>query len=180
MQRSWKIARLLGPCAVILGTGLSASPALASSSAGQAVTGTTLSALSLAVGTPAAFATGFSPGGSPTATGTLTAADTSPSWTLTALDSGTGHGKMVSAGTGCTGSDATLTNPVDINVTSVLPGVTSAGALSLTGSAQTFASASNQLLSAAALTTAYTLTIPSSQVMLTGCVYSLTTTFTLQ
>jgi hypothetical protein len=35
-------------------------------------------------------------------------------------------------------------------------------------------------LAAAALTTSYSQAIPSAQVMLTGCVYTLTATYTLQ
>jgi hypothetical protein len=42
------------------------------------------------------------------------------------------------------------------------------------------ASATNQLLAANLLTTNYSQAIPSAQVMLAGCVYTLTATYTLQ
>jgi hypothetical protein len=52
--------------------------------------------------------------------------------------------------------------------------------VSISGSNQTVASASAQPLAANLLTTNYSQTIPSNEVMLTGCVYSLTSTYTLQ
>ena len=46
--------------------------------------------------------------------------------------------------------------------------------------ATTVASAANQLLAANLLTTSYSQVIPSAQVMLAGCVYTMTATYTLQ
>lgn len=160
--------------------GLIATPAMALST-GEAVTGTTLSSLSLTAGTGAVFATNFSPGNTATSTGALTATDTNNSWTLQVKDSGTGAGKMVSAGgPTCSGSDSTLTDPLAVSVTSPLGGVTSAGQVSISGTNQTVASATNQLLAADVLTTNYSQPIPANQVMTAGCVYSLTATYTLQ
>ena len=157
-----------------------AAPALAASS-GENVSGTTLSELSLTAGTGALFTTNFSPGNTATATGALTATDTNSSWTLQVQDTASSNaGKMKAAATGCTGSSAAIANPLAVNVTSPLGGVTSAGSVSISGTNQTVASASAQPLAANVLTTNYSQTIPSSEVMLTGCVYSLTATYTLQ
>jgi hypothetical protein len=158
--------------------GAFAGPAMAASSAGELVSGTTLGTLAL-TGSTATFATNFDPGGTATANGLLTATNTAGSSTLTVGDAGTGAGHMVKAAAGCTGSDAQLTNALTTNVTGT--GVTSAGAKAIPASTSpvTVATASAPL-AAAALTTGYSQVIPSSQVMLTGCVYSLTATYTLQ
>jgi len=87
---------------------------------------------------------------------------------------------MIASAGGCSGSDHKLTNPLQVSVTSPLGGVTSAGAITLGSSNQTVASASNQPLTAAVLTTNYSQTLPGTQVMLTGCVYTITVTYTLQ
>lgn len=147
----------------------------------ELVQGTTAGTIALTAGTGALMTTGFAPGNTASQTGALTATSTSPSWTLTAQDNGTGAGKMVSAGgPTCSGSDAQLTNATGVSVSSVLPGVTAAAPITLSGTAQTVASATNQLLAANVLTTNYSVVIPSSQIMATGCVYSQNVTYTLQ
>lgn len=146
----------------------------------EVVSGTTTGTLALANGTGATFLTNFTPGGTATASGSLTATDTSPSWTLSVKDAAaTNAGHMAAAASGCTGSDASLTNALQTHVTSALGGVTSAGPVSISGTNQTVASATAQALAASVLTTAYTQVIPSTQVMVTGCAYSLTATYTL-
>lgn len=154
-----------------------AAPAPAATS-GELVTGTTLGTLSL-VGTSATFTTNFSPGGTATANGALTATNTAASSTLTVGDAGTGAGHMVKAATGCAGSDAQLTNALSVAVTGT--GFSSAGAKSIPDAASpvTVATASAPF-GATVLTTAYSQVLPSAQVMLAGCVYSLTATYTLQ
>jgi len=150
-------------------------------SAGESVSGTTLSELSLTAGTGALFTTNFSPGNTATSTGALTATDTNSSWTLQVQDTAASNaGKMKAGATGCTGSDAALANPLDVKITSPLGTVTSAGYVAISGSNQTVASASAQPLAANLLTSNYQQVIPTSEVMLTGCVYSLTATYTLQ
>jgi hypothetical protein len=129
---------------------------------------------------PGAALSPFDPGKTATASGSLTATDTSLSWTLQAQDAGSGAGSMVASAGGCSGSDHKLTDPLQVNVTSGLGGVTSAGQITLSSSNQTVASASNQLLNAAVLTTNYSQTLPATQVMLAGCVYTITVTYTLQ
>ena len=160
----------------MLALGAFAGPAMAAG-AGEVVSGTTLGTLAL-TGTSATFTTGFDPGGTAAASGLLTATNTAATSTLTVLDAvATAPGHMLAAGTGCTGSAPSLTNALTTNVTG--SGVTGAGAKSITGTATTVASATAPL-AAAALSTAYTQVIPSAQVMLTGCVYSLTASYTLQ
>jgi hypothetical protein len=149
--------------------------------AGEAVSGTTTGTLSLAAGTGAVFASNFTPGGTATQTGVLTATDTSPSWTLQVQDTAaTNAGKMKAAATGCTNSDAALTNSLTVNVTSLLSGVTSNGVTTIAGTNATVASATSVLLAANVFTTNYSQSIPAAQKMLVGCVYTMTATYTLQ
>jgi hypothetical protein len=129
---------------------------------------------------PNASLSPFAPGKTATGSGVLTATDTSPSWTLQAEDQGTGAGKMLAATAGCSGSDPMLANPLALSVSSSLAGVSSAGQNSLGGTNQTIASATNQTLTADQLTVNYTQVIPPSEAMLTGCIYNLTVTYTLQ
>jgi len=158
--------------------GLLASPASASTTT-QPVAGTTLSDISIAIGTPLSAFTNFNPGGTATASGTLIATDTSASPALTVQDAATGTpGHMLAAGTGCTGSETSLTNALQVTVSST--GWTSAtgSPLSISGTAQTIANAAAPQ-SASTLTTGYTQSIGAGEAMLTGCVYSLTATYTL-
>jgi hypothetical protein len=134
------------------------------------------SALSLTVGTGASLSP-FQPGHTATGSGSLTAIDLLP-WTLTVMDAGAGAGHMVRAGTGCTGSDAQLTDSLTVTVTA--GGITSAGQKAIGATATTLATGSGTLSGGIVLTTAYSQIIPSSQAMLTGCAYSLTATYTLQ
>ena len=136
---------------------------------------TPASALSLTIGTSASFSN-FRPGQTATGSGSLIATALPP-WTLTVADLGTGAGHMVKATTGCSGSDSQLTNALTVTVTG--SGITSAGAKAISGTTTTVASGGNVLV-AAVLATNYSQVIPASQTMLTGCVYSLTATYTLQ
>ena len=122
----------------------------------------------------------FAPGKTATGTGSVTATDDTPSWTLQDQDHGSGGGKRLAAATGCARSDAILANPLQVSVTSPLPGVTSAGQISLGSANKTVATGTGQVLTGAVLTTNYTQVIPLSEAMLTGCVYAITVTYTLQ
>ena len=165
----------------VAATSVFASSALAIS-AGEPVTGTALSSLSLTAGTGAAFTTNFSPGNTASATGALTATDTNSNWSLQVKDTAsTNAGKMQAlGGPTCSGSDSVLSNALSVSVSSPLGGVTSNSPVSLSGTNQQVASATSQLLAANLLTTNYSQTIPNNQVMLAGCVYTLTATYTLQ
>jgi hypothetical protein len=173
-----KIRAAVAAGLAVLGLAAFSSSAMA---AGEAVSGTTTGSLSLAAGTGAVFASNFTPGGTATQTGVLTATDTSPSWTLQVKDGAASNaGHMQAAAVGCTGSDAALTNALTVNVTSVLSGVTSNGVTTIAGTNATVASATSALLAANVFTTSYSQSIPATQIMLAGCVYSLTGTYTLQ
>ncbi|MFL5843590.1 MAG: hypothetical protein ACJ762_02780 [Solirubrobacteraceae bacterium] len=160
-----------------------AAPSSMAAGVDLSVSGTTLGSLALTVSTPAVFATNFSPGNTASASGIVLATSTSPSWTLTAEDAGTGAGKMIAGAGACTGSDATLTNALKLTVNgAALTGSQSAGQKTLSATPQTVAQATTGSLlpiAAAPLTVAYSQVIPTSQVMTEGCIYSLTTTFTL-
>lgn len=179
MKRTIRSRRMNMAVALAVGAtvalGAFAGPAMAAT---ELVSGTTLGTLSL-TGTSATFLTNFTPGGTATANGLLTATNTAASSTLTVGDAGTGVGRMIAAGTGCTGSDATLTNSLTTNVTG--SGITSSGATAIpvSTSPATVATAAAPM-AAKLLTTGYSQAIPAAQVMLTGCVYTLTATYTLQ
>lgn len=132
------------------------------------------SALSLGVGTGATLSP-FRPGQTATGTGSLTIVSVGP-WTLTVQDDGAGAGRMVKAATGCTGSAAQTTNPLNVAVTGL--GVTSAGTKAI--GAVPVPVASGGLTAGLLMSTAYSLVIPSAQILLTGCVYSETVTYTAQ
>jgi hypothetical protein len=160
-----------------------AAPSAQAASVGEGISGITSGTIALTAGTGAVFATGYSPGSTATSTGVLTATTTNPSWTLSVQDNGAGAGHMVSANPAlCSGSDAQVTNSLQVAVTAPgsLGGFQSAGTKTISGSAVTVASASAQLLAASVLTTNYSQVIPASQAMLAGCPYSLTATYTLQ
>jgi hypothetical protein len=131
--------------------------------------------LSLTAGSTATL-TPFGPGSTATGSGTLTAS-TILGWTLQVQDLGTGAGRMRAAATGCAGSAAQLTNPLSVTVTGPL--ATSAGAKSISATPTTVATGS-LALAGTALTTSYNQVIPASEVLRTGCAYSLTATYTLQ
>jgi hypothetical protein len=150
-------------------------------SSNQVVAGTSLGVLAIVAAPATSFTTGFQAGSTATTSGLITLTDTNPSWTLSVNDSATGNpGHMVAAALGCSGSEASLQNPLSVNVTSVLGGATSAGPVNISGTPQTVSSATNQLLAANVFTANYSQTVNSSESLLTGCVYSLTATYTLQ
>jgi hypothetical protein len=177
------IRRILGPLSLAAVGALVAclpAPAVAASS-NQVVSGTSLGVLAIAATPATSFTTGFQAGATATTSGLLTLTDTNPSWTLSvsnATASNPGH--MAAASVGCSGSEASLQNPLSVNVTSLLGGATSAGPVSISGSPQTVSTATNQLLAANLFTANYSQTIESSETLLAGCVYSLTATYTLQ
>jgi hypothetical protein len=130
--------------------------------------------------TQAVALSNFGPGQTATGAGALTATTVLGNWTLTAQDtSGTNPGHMLSTSGTCTGSESALTDPLDVDVTSSVAGVTSAGSVALSGTVQTVAS-SSAILSAATLTENYSQVIPTSDTLRAGCVYSITITYTLQ
>lgn len=156
-------------------------PAAWAASASQTVSGTSLGVLAIAATPATTFVTGFQPGSTATTSGVLTLTDTNPSWTLSVNDAATGSpGHMVAGAIGCTGSAPDLQNPLVVEVTSALGGAKSAGPVGISGSPQTVASASNQLLATNLFTANYSQTIAASEALLSGCVYSLTATYTLQ
>jgi hypothetical protein len=149
-------------------------------STSQPVTGTALETIAIAAA-PATFTTNFRAGATATTTGVLTATDTNASWNLTVSDAAVGSpGHMIAAVAGCSGSEAKLENPLSVSVTSSFGKVISAGAVSISGSSQTVASSTSEPLAAGLLSTNYSQTINSGETLLTGCVYSLTATYTLQ
>jgi hypothetical protein len=124
----------------------------------------------------------FAPGSTAAGTSTLTATDTDPGgWSLQAQDLGSGSGTMVASAAGCTGSSATLGDPLQLSISGTLSGVNYASAANLTGTNRTVASATNAPMATPTNFTAnYSQPIPASQVLRTGCVYTITVTYTLQ
>lgn len=168
---------------VLVGMGLFTGSAMATCTPGtttgcQLVSGTTAATLSLDVPAPATFGTTLAPNTSPTGTGTLVVTDTNSPWVLQAQDANTGAsaGHMLATGATCTGSDPLLANALGLSVSG---GGGTPASITLGASPLTVESGTTPL-AASTLTTNYTVSIPSSEVMVTGCVYSLTTTYTLQ
>ncbi len=171
--------RSLCAFAVLSAFASTATPAAATTTS-QAVAGTALGSLAIAVATPAVL-TGLQAGSTATGTGTLTLTDTNPSWTLSVQDtSGGTPGHMKAAALGCAGSETSLQNPLSVKATSLLGGVSSAGEVSIGGSAQTVASATSQLLAANLFTTTFTQVVEPTEVLRGECLYTLTATYTLQ
>jgi hypothetical protein len=147
----------------------------------QTVTGTTLETIAITATPVTAFGTSFAPGATPSASGSLILTDTNPTWALTAQDTSIGvPGHLAAAAAGCSGSEAHLVNPLSISVESNLSGVTLNGAVSLSGSPQTLASSSSRALAADTFSTNYSQPIGSGETLRSGCVYTLTVTYTLQ
>jgi hypothetical protein len=136
------------------------------------------------VPTAATFAS-LTPGASSSsAGGTLTAVNTSPSWQISAKDGGTsGDGRMDKDGAvpACATSAPDLANPVSL---SVVPAVTNNATTSttrnLSGTDQVVAQATLVPLAATVFNTNSSQTVGSAEALATGCVYKLTTTYTLQ
>lgn len=152
-----------------------AGSASAATTGDQLVGGTTLSTLSLGVSTPAVVLTGFAPGATASGTGAVVVTSTNP-WTLKAADSAGHAGHLAQTGGTCTGSEASTSNPLSVTTTGLLPGTTSSGAVSLSGSNQTVASGAF----ADTLTNAYSLILGNTETLLTGCAYGTTITYTVQ
>lgn len=164
---------------------LSVSPAMAeglgAKSSSQTVTGTSLGVLAIVAVPVATFTTGFEAGNTATTTGLLTLTDTEPSWSLSVQDEASADpGHMTAAALGCTGSEPSLQNPLQVEVTSLLGGAHSAGPVSVSGSAQTVSSGTDQLLAADVFTANYAQAIEADESLATGCIYSMTATYTLQ
>jgi hypothetical protein len=160
----------------IAATGVLVSPAMANTTT-DTVTGVVQPSLSIGVSTPAsAFGLGFQPGGTANTTGALLITDTNATPALTAQDATSvlnkGHMQPLVA---CPGSAAFLANPLSVTVTGT--SVTSTP-ISLSGATQTVAAASAPV-SAAIWNTAYQQTIGSGETLAAGCVYTVTTTYTL-
>lgn len=177
-----RLVRVASPLAALIAAGAVAGPAAAAGTASQVVSGTTLGVMSL-VATPAAFTTNFAPGNTAQSTaGTVTATDTNPGWSITVQDlASSNQGKLIAAGTGCTGSTPTLANQATVQLTPLVgTGITIPAAVTINGTAQTVASATAAPLAGMAFTTGYSIVIPSNEVMTSGCVYSMTATYTIQ
>lgn len=165
-------------------------PASSAMALDQTVTGTAASSIALSVPTPAAFATSFTPGSTSASTGgTVTAVSTSPSWTLAAKDGAPGAttaGKMDAATPGvgtCANSANELGNALSLGVAPVVANGaitgTAGSPVTLSGSDQTVASASAVTLAATVFNTNFSQTIGAAELLQSGCLYTLTTTYTL-
>lgn len=142
----------------------------------ETVTGTTTDSLSVGVSTAAAAMTNFTAGNTATTTGVLAVTATG-NWYLKVLDSSTTTpGKMDKlVDTTClsTDGDASLTNALSISA-DALAG-TDAGAKSLSGTATTLANGSLS----DTVNLSYSQVIPVTQKMKTGCIYSVTATYSV-
>lgn len=147
----------------------------------QTTTGVAASEIALSVPVAAVFGTVFKPGANVSSTGgTVTAVSTNPNWTLSAAESG-GDGKMSKSATpACTNSAADLANAASI---AVVPAVANAAIASttrtLSGTPQVVASATAVPLATTVFNTTFSQSIGATELLATGCTYTLTTTYTL-
>jgi hypothetical protein len=169
------------PLVVILAALAHAPGAAVAATATQTVTGTTLEVIAITATPVAALSSNFVPGATATATGTLTLTDTNAIWALTVHDAAVAHpGHLTAAVAGCEGSASNLLEPLTVNVTTGVSGVTPGGTVSVSGSPQTVDSSSSKALAADTFVANYSQTIKASETLRAGCVYSLTATYTLQ
>jgi hypothetical protein len=176
--------------AILTGAAALAAAALACPAAAlaldQPVTGTTTSSIGLSAPTTAAFGVSLSPGSTVDSTGgTVTAVDTSPSWTITVKDGAASgaNGKMDASTPGvgsCLHSPNELTNALSV---SVVPAVTNNAIASTTRTLssvdQAVASATAVPLAANVFTTTFTQAVGSTEALQAGCIYTMTATYTI-
>lgn len=175
MKQSLRRAPVLA--AVVAALAVAAPASAGAATANQLVSGTTGGLLALTGG--AAIATGvtLTPGATTMTSGVLSLGITLSRWTLTVQDNATGsRGHMVAAASGCTGGEASLTNPLSVSIGGLL-GVTPGPPVSISGAAQQVASGT--ALGALVLTANYSQAVNADEALLSGCVYSLTSTYTL-
>ncbi len=173
----------LAALSAVSGAALLVGPVAGASALDQTVTGVVAGTIALSVPTPAVFGSVFAPGATVSSTGgTVTALSTYPNWTLKAAETG-GDGKLgrASATSPCDTTAAVLTNAASLTVAPaiVTAGITSAGAVALSGTDQTVASATAVPLAAAVFNTTYSQAFPANEVLTPGCAYTMTTTYTL-
>jgi hypothetical protein len=162
--------------AAMVALGAFAGPAMAAG-ATEIVSGTTQGLIAL-TGTAAAFTTGFTSGSTATATGLLTATNTTATSSLSVNDAGAATGHMIAAtGATCAAGDQILTNALNVTVTGT--GFASAGQTAIVAGVVVVGTAAAPI-AAKPLTTTYLQVLPDVQRMLTGCVYTMTATYTLQ
>lgn len=169
--------RVAAAGAVVAGMAVSAPSAMALANT-DTVTGTAQPTLSVGVSTPAsAFVTGFQPGGQATSTGALLVTDTSATPKLSVADTTSASNKgQMQLLIPCSGSESALTNPLQVKVTGTSVTSTQVG---LSGTAQITAQTASPV-AAGVWTSNYTQNINSDEALLTGCVYTVTATYTLQ
>jgi len=132
-------------------------------------------ALSLGLTTAAGALSPFKTGSTATSTAALTVVSVTP-WTLQVADTtSTSNAGHLARQSGCSSGVATLSNPLQLTATPGAGTGTSAGQKSLSGSPQTVATGP---LGTSLVSVAYSQTIPSSELVVAGCTYSITVTYT--
>jgi hypothetical protein len=151
--------------------------------------GTNAGTLALAVSTPVSAFTSFAPGQDAAASGAILVTSTNGTWhvNVSDLNSGGGHqGHLLASDVSgsCTGSDGFTANASKVTGTGLVgTGITQGAQKTISGTDQVVAEYTNSLLplpiSAQALTTAYALHLNAAEVLRSGCLYTMTSTFTL-
>ena len=152
-----------------------AGPAQAATTGDQIVAGTTASTLALGVSTPSVALTSFAPGSTAAGSGALVVTSTNP-WTLQVADATAGAGHLTKAAVNCAGSEATTVHALIVSSSGTLGGTSAAVAKTISATAQTVSTGSF----ADTITNAYSLLLDPTEVMLTGCAYTTTGTYTVQ
>jgi hypothetical protein len=191
--------KLLAVGAAVAAVGITAAPASALNSPdtkSDTVAGVGTGSLALSVSTPASAFINFAPNHTATSAGAIVLTDTDTNWTLSAEDDNAttalaGHPTIDTAAGAysaavCSGSEASVggSNTLGVKVTGIT-GIDStlAGAFHQIGHTAVVvakpATSTALPLAAAAAVTSYSLPIGASEVINTGCPYTMTVTYTL-
>jgi hypothetical protein len=131
--------------------------------------------LGLGVNTPT-VAMNLSPGSTAAGSGAVVITPGIGTWRLSISDATGNAGHLVPGPTGCAGAQAQTTNALVASASGLLPGDTSAGPVTVGASPQEIAHGTV----GGTATVGFSLFVPNTERMPTGCVFSTTLTYTLQ
>jgi hypothetical protein len=132
--------------------------------------------LGIGISTPTVSMT-LSPGSTATGSGTVAVTPGIGTWRLSISDSSGHAGHLAPGAVGCAGAQSLTTNALSATATGLAADNISNGPVSVSASPQQIAQGT---LLEAALTVNFSLVLPNTERMPTGCVFSTTLTYTLQ
>jgi hypothetical protein len=132
-------------------------------------------ALGIGISTPT-VAMNLSPGSAAAGSGAVLVTPGIGTWHLSISDSTGNAGHLVPGPIGCAGAQAKTTNALIATASGLLPGNSSAGSITVGASPQEIAHGTL----GDSVTVGFSLFVPNTERMPTGCVFSTTLTYTLQ